>query len=332
MKSQNPKLKLLAVCLWAHWLCSPGDFPIAVRTNRQAATDHTRQHRRASEERSSWRMLGSLADTLPSLRPNEAAVASDPEPKTGSVPIDSKSDNTIRTAVADSDAPDSAAGTEPAHDSGKVEPADLSENRFANLLSDSDSESESANSSSGTATANVQATAGGFSLAPASFGASAYAASLVAVKKPDLMTSTFGDMSTLIGALGRAEESVADASEEQREGGSSRNWDLSGLHDATVNVVPKRQRYNPLYGKSIAEHERDVIKLQEGLQNSKRQMKMQNQRRKKMKQQSRKSNSRKSAKQARGEAAAAKYAKRLNNRGGRKRRNRSGRNARAKPY
>lgn len=279
-------------------------------------------------------MLGSLADTLPSLQSTETPVA--PVAASASTAdntqIVDKSDAT-RLKVADSDPPDSAAGEAAASDNVSVEPANLSENRFAGLLSDSDDDSKGLNSSSdATTTVGGQGIAQGISLAPASFGASKYASSLVAVKKPDLMTSTFGDMSTLVGALGRAEESVADASEEQRAGGSTRNWDLSGLHDATVNVIPKRQRFNPLFGKSIAEHERDVIKLQEGLQNSKRQMKMQNQRRKKMRQQSRKSNSRKSAKQARGEAAAAKYAKRITGRGGRKRRNRSGRNMRAKPY
>jgi pyruvate/2-oxoglutarate dehydrogenase complex dihydrolipoamide acyltransferase (E2) component len=139
-------------------------------------------------------------------------------------------------------------------------------------------------------------------------------------------------MSTLVGALGQAEASAADVSEAQRMGGANRNWDLSGLHDVTIGVIPERQRFNPLYGRSLAEHERDVIKLQRGLQNSTRQMKMQNQRRKSKKQQSRKSNGRKSAKQARGEAAAAKYAKKLGGGGGRKRRTRGGRKARATPY
>ena len=88
----------------------------------------------------------------------------------------------------------------------------------------------------------------------------------------------------------------------------------------------------PSYGDTDEWNERDVIKLQRGLQNSTRQMKMQNQRRKSKKQQSRKSNGRKSAKQARGEAAAAKYAKKLGGGGGRKRRTRGGRKARAAPY
>ena len=273
-------------------------------------------------------MLEGLADTLPS----GSTDAPRPSP-----PPARKSQRKAPGANADGRSLAQTPATTP---TPVVAPkiASLSGNRFSGLLDDSDDD-DSRNASSSTACSGSSSISGdgegvapGFSLAPASFGASKYAASLVSVQKPGLMTSTFGDMSTLVGALGQAEVSAADVSEAQRVGGANRSWDLSGLHNAAIGVIPERQRFNPLFGRSLAEHERDVIKLQRGLQNSTRQMKMQNQRRKNNKQQSRKSNVRKSAKQARGEAMAAKYAKRLGGSGGRKRRNRSGRKARAKPY
>lgn len=127
---------------------------------------------------------------------------------------------------------------------------------------------------------------------------SSYAATLVATSKPGLLTTSLGDMSALMGSLGAA----GDATEAEREGGSTRSWDLSGLHAAAQETVPLRHRFNPLLQKTLAEHERDVDKLQRGIQNSVRQMKMQNQRKKKAKQVSRRGNNRKAAKQARGAA------------------------------
>ena len=173
--------------------------------------------------------------------------------------------------------------------------------------------------------------------------AATYATSLIKINKPQLLTTSLGDMSELTGALDQAQTSRGDISEADRQGNAHRNWDLSNLHTVTTNLIPKKHRHNDFLGRSEAEHEHDLNKLQEGLLQSKSYMSRLQGQKKKKGQDSRNKNARKNNKKAGGQAYAERRAAKNNNNngkgrtsmgggGGRKKNSRSGKKKRSNPY
>lgn len=224
--------------------------------------------------------------------------------------------------------------TNPVHTSS----GNLQTNRFGALLDDDDGGNLTATA---TAVSTQCATSSIFQQPTFSGSAATYASSLVRINKPQLLTTSLGDMSELTGALDHAKTSRGDVSEAERQGNASRNWDLSKLHTATTNLIPKEHRHNDFLGRSEAEHQKDLNKLQEGLLQSKRFM-SRLQGKKKKKEYSKNKNARKNKKKAKGQAHAERMAAKAGGRGstgrtkqgsggGRQKKNR-GKNRRRNPY
>jgi hypothetical protein len=223
--------------------------------------------------------------------------------------------------------------TNPIHTSS----GNLQTNRFGALLDD-----DGGNLTATTTAVSTQhATSSIFQQPTFSGSAATYASSLVRINKPQLLTTSLGDMSELTGALDQAKTSRGDVTEAERQGNASRNWDLSNLHTATTNLIPKEHRHNDFLGRSEAEHQKDLNKLQEGLLQSKRFM-SRLQGKKKKKEYSKTKNARKNKKKAKGQAHAERMAAKAGGRGstgrtkqgsggGRQKKNR-GKNRRGNPY
>ena len=219
----------------------------------------------------------------------------------------------------------------------ELSPANVQNNRFASLL-DGDNDLTTASSTrhqnSPTCRSSIPSANSMFQQPSFSSSQATYATSLVRANKPQLLTTSLGDLSELTGALDAA-TNHSDVSEAQRLGNAQRSWDLSNLHSVTTNLVPEEHRHNDFLGRTAAEHQKDIDKLQQGLLQSKRHMKIIKQHEKKKKHQtSRSKNARKNNKKAKGQAHAERMQQKLGKvgKGGGRRKNNRGGRRRQTPY